>query len=100
MEPLLKPEEIIMARKNGLNRKEQVLCAKWLKEGISAQDIAKKFSTSAEIVNKFTQGKLDAAAAKAKDRMETQNKATAQMKKKAAVLNETLEQAKKDADFV
>lgn len=81
-----------MARKNGLNRKEQLLCAKWLEEGVEAKDIAKKFSTSVGIVRKFTQKALDKAEAAAKDRMEKQNKATQKKKATAAVLKETLEQ--------
>lgn len=89
-----------MARKNGLNRKEQIMCAKWQDEGIAVKDIAKKLKTSTAVVKKFTQKALDKADAAAKARMSNQNKATQKVRKTAAVLKETLEQtAKEDGEF-
>ena len=85
-----------MARKNGLNRKEQIQCAKWLTEGISATKVAKKLHTSAAVVKKFTQAGLDKAAANAKDRAEAQGKVAQKQKKQAAVLKKVLDT---DVDF-
>ena len=85
-----------MTIKAGLNRKEQVQCAKWLDEGIPAQDIAKKFSTTVDIVRKFTQKALDAAADKAKARTVSQAKTAESNRKQAAVLKEAIDLTKGD----
>lgn len=90
-----------MAHKVGLNRKEQIMCAKWLTEGIPAKDVAKKLRTSVDVVKRFTQEKLDAAAEKAKGRLTRQNKVSAAQKKKAAILKEAIDLTKDDKeDFV
>jgi len=86
-----------MARKIGLNRKEQLQAAKWMKEGISAKDIAKKFHTSAEVVKRFTQEKLDEADERARKRAEGQNRVLANKRRKAEVLKEAIELTGKDA---
>lgn len=88
-----------MAHKNGLNRKEQIQCAKWLKEGIPAADLAKKFHTSVSVVKKFTQEKLDEAAKKARDRASKQGKISQNQKAKAAVLTEAIKISKSDSEF-
>jgi len=80
-----------MARKNGLNRKEQILCAKWLTEKVPVEDIAKKLKTSETIVKRFTQDKLDAAAKRAKARLTDQSKQAEETRKKAALLKATMD---------
>ena len=84
-----------MARKNGLNRKEQIMCAKYLDEGVPAKDIAKKFKTSPAIVEKFTQKALDEAKKKAAARSSLQGKVSTKQKEKIAIVKEAL---KPDAD--
>ena len=76
--------------KMGLNRKEQVLAAKWQAEGVKPEAIAKKFGTSADIVKKFTQKALDEAAAKASDRAAKAAKAAKVRQQKAAIVKEVL----------
>lgn len=85
-----------MARKNGLNRKEQIQCAKALTEGVPAKMVAKKFGTSVEIVNRFTQKKLDEVKKKASDRETAQKKASKARRAKAQVLSEAIEIGKDD----
>lgn len=79
-----------MSFKVGLNRKEQIQCAKWLSEGVPAEAVAKKFHTSVDVVKRFTQEKLDEAAAKAKKRTDGAVRAAAVRKQKASVLKEAL----------
>lgn len=86
-----------MARKNGLNRKEQLQAAKWMTEGIDPKDIAKKFHTTPEVVKRFTQAKLDAVAKKQQERLKAQNKATTVRRAKAKVLTEAMEMTGADA---
>lgn len=86
-----------MARKNGLNRKEQILAAKWMTEGIDPSQIAKKFHTTAEVIKRFTQEKMDAAEKRAQDRLKAQNKATTARREKAKVLTEAIEVAGKES---
>jgi transposase len=88
-----------MARKNGLNRKEQLQCAKALTDGVPAKNIAKKFGTSVEVVKKFTQKALDEAAEKAAKRTSLQGKAAQNMKTKAAIVKEALK-PEADTGFV
>lgn len=88
-----------MARKNGLNRKDQILCAKWLTEGVAAQDIAKKLKTSVAIVKLFTQEALDTATAKAKARLIAQGKASKKHKETAEVLKKVLAKTEDDGNF-
>lgn len=87
-----------MACKVGLNRQEQLLNAKWIKEGVSPEDLAKKFHTSVEVVLRFTQEKLDAAANKAKERTVKSAKAAKAQSKKAAILSEVLKTPDEDGD--
>ena len=79
-----------MSFKVGLNRKEQIQCAKWLSEGVPAEAVAKKFHTSADVVKRFTQEKLDEARAKAQKRTEGAVKAATARKQKASVLKAAL----------
>ena len=85
-----------MPHKVGLNKKEQIQCAKWLTEGIEPQLIAKKFKTSAEVVLRFTQEKMDAAADKANKRAKKMNLVTQNQRKKAEILSEAIEVTKED----
>lgn len=87
-----------MARKNGLNRKEQLLCAKWLTEGIKADLVAKKLGTEVHIVNKFTQEKLDEADDKARKRAADQNRVAQGRRAKAQILTEAINVANEE-DF-
>lgn len=88
-----------MARKNGLNRKEQLQCAKGLAEKIPAEDIAKKFGTSVSIVRRFTQKALDEASKKADERTTKQGKVVKQRRSTAAILKEVIDSDKEDSDF-
>lgn len=87
-----------MARKVGLNRKEQIQCAKWLTEGVPARDIAKKFKTSPEVVAKFTQKALDEAHKRAADRAAQQGKIAQKQATKAAILKKAIE-LNEEGDF-
>lgn len=87
-----------MTLKMGLNRKEQIQAAKWMKEGVPADAIAKKFSTTTAIVKQFTQENLDKATAKAKARLSALTKAEQARRQKAAVLKEAIE-LKDETDF-
>jgi len=90
MEPLTEIGEGTMARKNGLNRKEQIVCAKRLTAGVPAKAVAKELKTSVEVVKKFTQAKLDEAAKKAAARQTAAGKVSAAQKEKAAIVKEAL----------
>ena len=79
-----------MARKNGLNRKEQLQAAKWMEEGIAPKAIAKKFRTTETIVKRFTQEKLDAADKAALKRKNAYAKQRQVNQAKAEVLNSAL----------
>lgn len=84
-----------MPIKAGLNRKEIVQCALWLEEGIKPKDIAKKFSTTVDVVKRFTRAKIDAADKRARNRrvkmaeLKKKNEATAEVL--GATLAKTLE---------
>jgi hypothetical protein len=84
----------------GLNKKQQILCAKWLKEGVNPESIAKKFKTTEEVVLRFTQEKLDTVKEKQKVRLEQQKKYEAEQKAKAAVLTQALASNVDGPDFV
>lgn len=88
-----------MARKNGLNRKEQILCAKWIGEGVSKDAIAKKLGVTVAIVNKFTPEKLKAADDAAKERQQMYVKRQQENRDKAAVLTAALTDQGADLDF-
>lgn len=88
-----------MAHKNGLNRKDQIMCAKWLTEGIPESDIAKQMHTSVAVIKRFTQEKLDAATEKAQKRTTLQNKVSANQRKKAAILKDAIDLTRGE-DFV
>ena len=88
-----------MARKNGLNQKEQILCAKWLGEKVDPEAIAKKFGVTVAIVNKFTPEKLKAADAAAKKRQQAYIKKQQENRDKAEVLTAALSSQKADSDF-
>lgn len=79
-----------MAMKVGLNRQEQLRCAKWLEEGIEPSLVAKKLKTSVEVVKRFTQKKLDAAAKKADARAKKMNLVAQNNQKKAAIVKAAL----------
>lgn len=79
-----------MARKNGLNRKEQLLCAKALTDGIKPDLVAKKFKTSVAVVKRFTQANLDAADKKAKDRLTAQKKVAEEQRATAGVIKQVI----------
>lgn len=81
-----------MPFKVGLNRQEQIQCAKALAEGVDPKAIAKKFRTSEEVVKRFTQEKLDAAKARAKAREDEIKETKEANAGKAAVLREALAQ--------
>lgn len=89
-----------MARKVGLNRKEQIQCAKWLSEGVEPKMIAKEFRTSVGVVSKFTQEALDAAADAAAKRAGKQNLIIQKQRKTAAVLKEVIDKDKDAKDFI
>lgn len=80
-----------MARKNGLNRKEQLLAAKWMTEGAEPAAVAKRLHTTIAVVKRFTQEKLDAADKAASERAAQQNKVMANKRKKAEILKEAIE---------
>ena len=85
-----------MPHKVGLNKKEQIQCAKWLEEGIDPKLVAKKFKTSVEVVGRFTQEKLDEAKDKADKRAGKMNKVVQQQRKKAKILTDAIEVTKED----
>ena len=87
-----------MARKMGLNVKEQILCAKWLKEGVDPKQIAKKFKTTAAIVKRFTQEKLDAFKEKSQGRAAELAEKQIEDGKKADVVKKVLDNMQDD-DF-
>ncbi len=85
-----------MAHKVGLNRKDQILCAKWLTEGIDPKLVAKKLKTSESVVMKFTQEKLDAADEKARARAKKLNMVMQKQRQKAAILSDAIDVSKKE----
>lgn len=86
-----------MARKNGLNRKEQLQAAKWMEEGVSPKDIAKKFHTTADVVKRFTRQKMDEKEKELRERAERMNSVRQKKAEKVETLTAALELTGKDA---
>lgn len=80
-----------MARKEGLNRKEQIQVKKWLEnEEATPKQIAKKLRTTPEVILRFTPEKQAKAAEAVKEAEEAAKAADAARVEKAKTINAAL----------
>lgn len=76
--------------KQGLNRKDQILCAKWIKEDIPLKKIAKQLGTTVEVIKRFTPEKQEAAQERTKKRNQEAAAKEKSTKEKAKIVNKVL----------